>query len=53
METFLYTIKPNEQPAADVLDKLFALRTKRRKFCTVCLFLAITILIISPVLSFY
>lgn len=47
------TFKPNEQPPEEVLDKFFALRTKRRKFCTVCLIFAIAILIISPILSFY
>ncbi len=47
------TFKPNEQPPNDVLDKFFALRTRRRKFCTVCLVLAVAILVISPILSFY
>lgn len=44
---------PDAQPPEDQLNEFFALRKKRKQFCTVCLFLAAAILIITPILSFY
>lgn len=44
---------PDAQPPEDQLNRFFALRKKRKQFCTVCLVLAAAILIITPILSFY
>ena len=44
------SFKPDEQPPQDDLDRFFALRAKRKRFCTYCLYLAAAILVISPVL---
>lgn len=53
IQGIIKNVQPNEQPPDDVLKKFFALRAKRKKFCTVCLVLAIAILVISPILTFY
>jgi len=35
------------------VDTFFALRAKRKKFCKVCLGLAVAILLLTPVRRFY
>ena len=44
---------PDVQPPQDQLDRFFALRARRKKFCTVCLYLAVAILVITPILTRY
>ncbi|OFX14716.1 MAG: hypothetical protein A2Z18_10030 [Armatimonadetes bacterium RBG_16_58_9] len=44
---------PDAQPPQDQLDRFFALRAKRKKFCTVCLYLAAAILVVTPILRFW
>ena len=44
---------PDVQPPQDQLDRFFALRARRKKFCTVCLCLAAAILVITPILRWY
>ncbi len=47
------SFKPDEQPPQDDLDRFFALRAKRKQFCTYCLYLAAAILVISPILHYF
>lgn len=44
---------PSEQPPDELLNKFWALRAKRKKLCNSCFGLALTIVIITPILRFY
>lgn len=44
---------PDVQPPRDQLDRFFALRARRKKFCTICLYLAAAILVVTPILRFW
>ena len=47
------SFKPDAQPPQDDLERFFALRAKRKRFCTYCLYLAAAILVISPILHYF
>ena len=47
------TFSPTEQPPDELLNRFWALRTTRKKFCQFCFGLALTIVIITPILRFY
>ena len=47
------SFKPEGQPPQEDLERFFALRAKRKRFCTYCLYLAAAILVISPILHYF
>jgi hypothetical protein len=47
------TFSPSEQPPDELLNRFWALRTKRKRFCQFCFGLALTIVIMTPILRFY
>jgi hypothetical protein len=47
------TFSPTEQPRDEILNRFWALRTTRKRTCQFCLGLALTIVIITPILRFY
>ena len=47
------SFKHDEQPPQDELERFFALRAKRKRFCGVCLWLGVAILVISPILHYF
>ncbi len=47
------TFSPAKQPPDELLNRFWALRSKRKKFCQFCFGLALTIVIITPILRFY
>lgn len=47
------TFSPKEQPPDELLNRFWALRTTRKKLCRFCFGLALTIVIITPILRFY
>ena len=44
---------PTEQPPDEVLNRFWTFRATRKKLCQVCFGLALTIVIITPILRFY
>ncbi|MDO8539684.1 MAG: hypothetical protein Q7S40_04525 [Opitutaceae bacterium] len=46
-------IKPDEQPPKELLDEFWAWRAKRKFFCKICFWLAVAILVVTPLLRFY
>jgi hypothetical protein len=46
-------IKPDVQPPPELLDEFWTWRARRKKWCKVCLGLAIAILVLTPILRFY
>ena len=44
---------PTKQPPDEVLNRFWAFRATRKKLCQVCFGLALTIVIITPILRFY
>ena len=53
IQNLFRSFKPDEQPPQDDLDRFFALRARRKQFCTYCLYLAVAILAISPILHYF
>ena len=53
IQDLFHSFKPDEQPLQEELDRFFALRAKRKRFCTYCLYLAAAILVISPILHYF
>ena len=53
IQSMFRQFKPEEAPPQDQLDAFFALRAKRKRFCKICLGLAVAILAITPLLRFY
>ncbi len=51
-KTFM-TFSPTEQPPDELLNRFWALRTTRKQLCRFCFGLALTIVIITPILRFY
>ncbi len=47
------TFSPTEQPPDELLNRFWALRAKRKRLCQFCFGLALTIVIITPILRFY
>jgi hypothetical protein len=47
------SFSPTEQPPDEVLNRFWAFRATRKKLCKVCFGLALTIVIITPILRFY
>ncbi len=47
------TFSPTEQPSDELLNRFWVLRTTRKRFCTFCFALALTIVFITPILRFY
>ncbi len=47
------TFSPTEQPPDELLNRFWALRTTRKRICQFCFGLALTIVIMTPVLRFY
>ena len=47
------TFSPTKQPPDELLNRFWALRTKRKRFCQFCFGLALIIVIITPILRFY
>jgi hypothetical protein len=47
------TFSPSEQPPDELLNRFWALRSKRKRLCQFCFGLALTIVIITPILRFY
>ncbi len=47
------TFSPTEQPPDELLNRFWALRTMRKRLCQFCFGLALTIVIITPILRFY
>ncbi len=47
------TFSPANQPPDELLNRFWALRTTRKRLCSVCFGLALTIVIITPILRFY
>ncbi len=45
--------KSGEEPEEEAVRAFFSLRAKRKKWCDVCLVLAILVLLVSPLLRFY
>jgi len=47
------SFSPSEQPPDELLNRFWALRAKRKRLCQFCFGLALTIVIITPILRFY
>ncbi len=47
------TFSPVEQPPDELLNRFWALRAMRKRLCKFCFGLALTIVIITPILRFY
>jgi hypothetical protein len=47
------TFSPTEQPPDELLNRFWALRTMRKRLCQLCFGLALTIVIITPILRYY
>ncbi len=47
------SFSPSEEPPDELLNRFWALRAKRKKLCQFCFGLALTIVIITPILRFY
>lgn len=47
------TFSPTEQPPDELLNRFWALRATRKRTCQLCFGLALTIVIITPILRFY
>ena len=47
------TFSPAETPSDELLNRFWALRATRKKLCLFCFGLALTIVIITPILRFY
>lgn len=45
--------KPDAEPPADDLARFWALRKYRKKLCTFCLWLGVTIILVTPVMRFF
>ena len=45
--------RPEHDPPDELLNRFWALRAKRRSLCRVCFVLAVTIVLITPILRFY
>ncbi len=44
---------PKDQPPDELLNRFWGLRAKRKRLCQICFGLAVTIVIITPILRFY
>jgi len=53
IQDLFHSFKPDEQPPQEDLDRFFGLRAKRKRLCGVCLWLAVAILAISPILMHF
>ena len=53
IQTLFATFSPDAEPAAEDVTRFWALRLKRKKLCQKCLWLAVAILVITPILRFY
>ena len=53
IERTFATFSPTEQPPDELLNRFWALRATRKKLCQFCFGLALTIVIITPILRFY
>lgn len=47
------TFSPTGQPPDELLNRFWAFRKRRKRFCQLCFGLALTIVIITPILRFY
>ena len=47
------SFSPAEQPPDEILNRFWAFRTTRKRLCQVCFGIALTIVILTPILRFY
>jgi len=47
------SFSPKEQPPDELLNRFWALRSKRKRLCQICFGIAVTIVMITPILRFY
>jgi hypothetical protein len=53
IQSLFATFSVDAEPDADNVSRFWSLRLKRKKLCQKCLWLAVAILVITPILRFY